>query len=217
MLKDPRILRPAPPSVLIWDIGGVLIRYRNLWEDGEFVGNCACGVAEIERFFTSYPFFLCEESKISDAELFGLVKEQLGYKFDLGKFAVDFCECCRFELDREVFKLFLYIKVKYADVTTLWALSNVNKIHYDYFRKLYPGLYANFSELFLSFEMGARKPDLAIYERMCGMGGVSYSDCLLIDDNPENGVAPKQLGMGFVHFENSRRLRLALAVRGIVI
>lgn len=73
-----------------------------------------------------------------------------------------------------------------------------------------------FSVFCSSCYLGARKPDLAIYERAVGILQASPRSCLFVDDREENLVAPRRLGMDSIHFTSAAQLRQEFSARGLL-
>ncbi len=97
---------------------------------------------------------------------------------------------------------------------TLAMLSNINRLHYDYLREKYP-VFDKFHFMFASFELGAVKPDLAIYRRVLEKMRKRAAETVYIDDRPEMAAAAIETGMrGFV-YTSSARLRDDLNSCGI--
>lgn len=83
----------------------------------------------------------------------------------------------------------------------LYLLSNTNSIHFkvveEMFEKDHPedtflGL---FDRVFLSHEMGLRKPDSKIYEKVVEEIGAQPQTCIFFDDLQENLNAAKEVGL----------------------
>ena len=73
------------------------------------------------------------------------------------------------------------------------TLSNTNKLHFDIFSAEEP-VFRHFDQLFTSFKLRVRKPDLAIFEKAAAEVGLSPSACLFIDDGQENIDAARRAG-----------------------
>lgn len=83
----------------------------------------------------------------------------------------------------------------------LYLLSNTNSIHFkvveEIFKKDHPedtflGL---FDRVFLSHEMGLRKPDKKIYKKVIEEIGAAPETCIFFDDLQENLNAAKEVGL----------------------
>ncbi len=75
----------------------------------------------------------------------------------------------------------------------LFILSNTCELHWQFATQSIPT--ELFERCFVSYEMGLRKPDVAIYERVCAEAGISPADTLFIDDNPDNIAGANQAGL----------------------
>ncbi len=63
----------------------------------------------------------------------------------------------------------------------LYLVSNTNTLHFAYIRKNYAFL-DYFQSFVLSFEVGSRKPEPAIYQALIQRTGRPASQCLFVDD-----------------------------------
>ncbi len=78
----------------------------------------------------------------------------------------------------------------------LACLSNLNPLHWA--RCVELGVGELFAEKFLSFEMGLRKPEAAIYAAVVAALGVTPGDILFFDDVEVNVAAARAAGMNAV-------------------
>jgi putative hydrolase of the HAD superfamily len=77
----------------------------------------------------------------------------------------------------------------------VYTLSNIAKHHMDAIERNTPGFFDGATGLFLSYQMGCRKPDPAIYFQTLEKLGVEGKQCLFIDDRPENIEAARVAGI----------------------
>ena len=63
----------------------------------------------------------------------------------------------------------------------------------------YKNLADLFEKLFLSFEMGMRKPDPRIFRKVVQVTGINPSESVFIDDSRQNVEAAKSIGLAGVH------------------
>jgi putative hydrolase of the HAD superfamily len=77
----------------------------------------------------------------------------------------------------------------------VYTLSNIAKHHIDAIERNTPGFFDGATGLFLSYQMGARKPESAIYFQTLEKLGVEGRQCLFIDDRPENIAAARSAGL----------------------
>ena len=75
----------------------------------------------------------------------------------------------------------------------LKVLSNTNKVHFDLYSKWPP--FKNFDHFFLSFDLGLRKPEKEIYQRVLEKTKVLPENILFIDDMEANLKEAQSLGL----------------------
>src|SRR5688572_29531242 len=78
------------------------------------------------------------------------------------------------------------------------ALSNTIKEHAEHLSEL--GYYEPFQPCILSYLVGMRKPDRAIYQLAASKAGKNIKKCLLIDDSEVNCQAAKAAGMQAIYY-----------------
>lgn len=75
------------------------------------------------------------------------------------------------------------------------VLSNTNQLHTTFWPNEYPEVKAAADTIYLSQEMGMRKPEARIYQAVLQAEGFSASDALFFDDNVDNIEGANQLGI----------------------
>ena len=98
----------------------------------------------------------------------------------------------------------------------LFLLSNINDLH---FRAVLPAcsdLFGHFDRLFLSCEIGQRKPDAAIYTHVLSETGLAPGEALFIDDAPQNIAAAAALGIATLHCASPELLPTLLQQAGVI-
>lgn len=78
------------------------------------------------------------------------------------------------------------------------------------------GLARHLAWSFVSCDTGLRKPDPEAFRHAARTLGVAPSDCLLIDDRPENCAAAEGVGLRALHFTGAAELRAELVRRGLL-
>ncbi len=108
----------------------------------------------------------------------------------------------------ERFELLLSLKSKQK----IAALSNINEIHLaaidhtiqQNFQQ--PNLAAYFHQVFYSHEMGMRKPEKRIYQKVLDDTGISPDKILFFDDKIENIEAAKAVGIEGIHIKKVNQI-----------
>ena len=112
--------------------------------------------------------------------------------------------------NREIFPLINVLKSHYR----LCLLSNTNQIHFEAIQRDVPIL-SEFEAFFLSFQIGVRKPDPAIFQKAIEFVKVMPEECVYIDDMESFIDAAKGLGMNGIVFKDVPNLINRLGTLGI--
>ncbi len=95
----------------------------------------------------------------------------------------------------------------------VYTLSNIARHHIDAIENNWDGFFDGATGLFLSYQIGVRKPHPDIYRHALDQLGVSGGECLFLDDLPENIEAARSVGINAMQFvpENHAAIRDAVA------
>ncbi|MFA1644633.1 MAG: glucose-1-phosphatase [Enterobacteriaceae bacterium] len=176
----------------IFDLGNVIVdidfnRVLGAWSDLSRVP-----LATLKQNFTmSESFHQHERGEISD---------------DL--FAEKLCHEMELPLSYEQFSLgwqavFVAIRPDVIDIMhklreqghRVVILSNTNRLHTTFWPDEYPEVKAAADHIYLSQEMGMRKPEARIYQAVLQAEGFTASDAVFFDDNADNIEGASQCGM----------------------
>ncbi|MCS2168850.1 glucose-1-phosphatase [Scandinavium sp. TWS1a] len=75
------------------------------------------------------------------------------------------------------------------------VLSNTNRLHTTFWPDEYPEVRAAADHIYLSQEMGMRKPETRIYQRVLEAEGFTADNTVFFDDNADNIEGANQLGI----------------------
>lgn len=103
----------------------------------------------------------------------------------------------------------LLAKLK-AEGKRLTVLSDTTPVFNEIRKKF--DIYKHFEKVFLSYEIGATKPDPIMYETVINDYGLKPGDFLFIDDQEKNVIAARELGMQVFVFENTKQLKKSITV-----
>lgn len=95
-------------------------------------------------------------------------------------------------------------------------LSNTNAIHFELIKQRYPHL-GHFDHYVLSHEVGAMKPNPAIYEEAIAQARCAASECFFTDDVMPYVEGAIRAGIDAEQFRGAEKLKVDLAARGIVV
>lgn len=95
----------------------------------------------------------------------------------------------------------------------VYTLSNIAKHHVDAIENNWDGFFDGVTGLFMSYQMGSRKPEAAIYRQVLDQLGAEGAQCFFIDDRPENIEAARAEGIHAHQFipENHAAIEQAAA------
>ena len=96
----------------------------------------------------------------------------------------------------------------------VYTLSNIAEHHIDAIERNWPGFFDGATGLFLSYQVGARKPNAEIYRRMLDDLGVKGEQCLFLDDLERNIEAARAAGIQAHQFIPANHAAIRKAVRG---
>jgi putative hydrolase of the HAD superfamily len=75
------------------------------------------------------------------------------------------------------------------------VLSNTNRLHTEYWPEQYPQVAEAADKIYLSQEMGTRKPEAEIYLKVLETEGFSPQETVFFDDNADNIKGAEALGI----------------------
>lgn len=187
----------------IFDLGNVLVGFDR--EDvmrklGEGAG---CGAGAFRRAYAA--------ANIEDALERGLLSERalfawfqsLGFDGDFDEFALLWCD--HFHELKPVSALFSGLKGR----AKLLILSNTNSLHYKFLSNRFPFL-GLADAVVLSYQLGLRKPEAAIYRAALKAAGAQPHEAVFIDDVKANADAAAALGINTLHLTDPAAARAGL-------
>ncbi len=158
-------------------------------------------------FFVSEPHFSLEKGLISP-EVFRDAAREFFMEDWEDEFIDEVWNALLVDIPMERLELLRKLKEQFP----LFMLSNTNAIHFEVvdkvFRdKLKDGEWPHlFNKLFLSHEMGLRKPDAAIYREVVNRIGGEPQECLFFDDLKENLEGAEKVGIKTHHINHPKAL-----------
>lgn len=95
------------------------------------------------------------------------------------------------------------------------AFSNTSAIHHGVWSSRFPRVTTIFDRLFLSFELGLRKPDREAFHAVSDALGLEPGEILFFDDTAENVVGARRAGLQGVHVSGPADVGRALGNLGL--
>ena len=205
----------APPtnvSALLFDLGGVIIDIdfsRAIRRWSEF---SRLSFAELENLFSMDDAFQRHErGEIECREYFAHLRDLLEL------------EASDDEIEQGWNAIFvdqIEATVEYIaavrDHLPCYAFTNSNATHQGYWTERFAPAIGVFEEVFVSSEMGLRKPERAAFAAISAATGKRLEEILFFDDNEENVTGARLAGMQAVHVSSHMDVEQALADIGVL-
>lgn len=97
----------------------------------------------------------------------------------------------------------------------LFAFTNSNPSHQSVWSPRFARELAHFRTVFVSSELGLRKPDREAFERIADESGFEPSEFLFFDDSEENVLGAQRVGIQTVLVRSTNDVRDALRALGL--
>ena len=83
-----------------------------------------------------------------------------------------------------------------------YAFTNTNPTHLTAWQAGFPAIFHGFDKVFISYELGLRKPERAAFDAIAADIDVAHEHILFFDDTHENIVGAKAAGLQTVHVQS---------------
>ncbi|WP_151995411.1 glucose-1-phosphatase [Buttiauxella massiliensis] len=176
----------------IFDLGNVIVdidfnRVMGVWSDYSRVP-----LANLQKSFVmGEAFQRHERGQISDEEFAAAVCEEMGMALSFDQFSAGW-QAIFVGLRPEVIDVMNKLREQGHRVV---VLSNTNRLHTYFWPGEYPQIAEAVDKIYLSQEMGMRKPDVEIYQKLLEEEGFSASEAVFFDDNADNIKGAQQVGI----------------------
>lgn len=167
--------------VFIFDLGKVLVDFDYSIAAQKIAARSSKAPEDLHAFLGSSSFlFEYESGQITRQKFYEAIRDAIGFHGDLAEFGSYFAKI--FTAMPETIALHAELRGRGFKS---YIFSNTNDLAIEHVRRDFP-FFANFDGYILSYEVGAMKPQPAIYaamEKMCERKG---TDLIYIDDRLEN-------------------------------
>jgi putative hydrolase of the HAD superfamily len=206
------LLVPGTADALLFDLGRVVLDIDFSKVVACWAGHAGCEPAHLAgRFSWRDEFYQRHErGEISDAEFFAALRAVLGVELSDAQFLEGWNKIFAGEIPGIAVLL-----ARAAQRLPLYAFSNTNGAHVEYFLQAYADVLGHFREIFLSSTIGLRKPDANAYDHVVKAIGVPARRIVFFDDLAENIEGARGRGLQAVHVRSSGDVAEALDALGI--
>lgn len=176
----------------IFDLGNVIVdidfnRVLGAWSDFSRVPLATLK----QNFVMGEAFHRHERGEISDEEFAKALCEEMALPLSYEQFSTGW-QAVFVALRPDVIDIMHKLCAKGDRVV---VLSNTNRLHTTFWPEQYPEIRAAADRIYLSQEMGMRKPEARIYQQVLTQEGFSAEDTVFFDDNAENIAGAERVGI----------------------
>ncbi|MDB5226533.1 MAG: hypothetical protein JWN78_726 [Bacteroidota bacterium] len=193
-------------SLILFDLGKVIFDYS--WNNTFLYWSDITGIPleEIQsRFVLNEIWNEYECGKKSPQEICRFINSQINIKLTQKEFE-EGCNNIYLELYEGINELLMELKNKYR----IAALTNTNEVHCKVWLKRYENTLVHFEKIFISNEMGMRKPDKNIYLQTLKQLNVQPQEVLFLDDLKENIESAKSIGIHTIQVSSFQQMKTEL-------
>lgn len=185
----------------IFDMGNVIIdidfkRVLGVWS--HLSGTPLATLTE--RFKMGEVFQQHERGEISDEQFAADLCNEMGIALSFEQFSAGW-HAVFVGLRPEVITLFQKLREEGHRVV---VLSNTNRLHLDFWPQHYPEIEANTDAMYLSQNLGMRKPEPEIFQHVLEKEGFTADQAVFFDDVAENIEAARVAGIEAVWVEDNQ-------------
>ncbi|MCC5936901.1 MAG: HAD family phosphatase [Lunatimonas sp.] len=161
---------------------------------------------QVKEFMVSDIHYQLEMGKISEAAFRDGVRSYFGQEWE-DAWIDEVWNALLVDIPQERLELLKKLKMNFG----IYMLSNTNSIHFKVVERVFADRLGNqwmklFGRLFLSHEMGLRKPDPAIYKAVVQAVGGKPEEFLFFDDLESNLEGAKSVGIQTHHVNHPKAL-----------
>lgn len=198
-------------DAVCFDLGRVLVDFDWMRALGEVMSASGLTREQIkERLILSEAFRSFETGRRTPREFHADVERQLSMRMPYERF----CELWNSIFTDEISEIVALAERLRSAGMRVAVLSNTNVLHAEYLRQRYAWL-RTWDHVYLSHEIGARKPDAASYCWVLERTGVAADKTVFVDDLPDNIDGARAVGMRGVLAHSPQAALEGLAELGI--
>ena len=205
------LLAPGTADALLFDLGRVVLDIDFNRTLACWAGHAGCEPAHlVGRFARDELYRRHEKGVISDPEFFAGLRASLGVTLSDTQLLEGWNAIFAGEMPG-----IAQLLARAAQRLPLYAFSNTNSPHVEYFSQRFADVLGHFRGLFLSSSIGLRKPDAQAYDHVVNAIGVPAERIVFFDDLAENIEGARERGLVAVHVTSPNDVANALAALGI--
>ena len=202
----------GPIQALLFDLGGVVMDIDFNRALAHWQPMSRLSLAELKAAFTfDVPYQRHERGEISAAEYFAHLAQHLQLDDDPARIAQGWNSIFINEIT-ETRRMVEAVRAKLP----CYAFTNSNAAHQAAWSARYPAVVRAFERVFVSSEIGHRKPDRSAFEFVARSIGVPIESILFFDDTLANVEGALAAGLAAVHVRGLADVKTALQRLGCI-
>ncbi|WP_145518493.1 glucose-1-phosphatase [Yersinia mollaretii] len=180
----------------IFDLGNVIVdidfkRVLGVWSKLSSIPLATLS----ERFTMGEVFQQHERGEVSDEDFARQLSDEMGVSLSFEQFAEGW-QAVFVALRPEVIEIMQKLR---AEGHRVVVLSNTNRLHCNYWPQHYPEVAAAADHLYLSQDLGMRKPEARIYQHVLSAENTPAEQAVFFDDVEANIIAARIEGITAIH------------------
>ena len=198
-------------DALLFDLGNVVIRIDFERVFAHWAAHAGCDAARLrEKFSHDEPYERHERGEIEAAAYFESLRNSLGVELEDARLLEGWSAIYVGEMPgmRELL-------ARVAPKIPVYAFTNTNRAHAACYTVQFAPVLAHFRKVFVSHEMGLRKPEAAAFAHIAKQIGVPAERILFLDDSLGHVKAARACGLQAVHVTSDDTVRETVAALGL--
>ena len=193
-------------DALLFDLGGVVIEidFNRVFSHWALSSNQSLEIIR-SRFAFDSNYERHERGEINALEYFASLRNSMGINIPDEEFIAGWNSLYVGEMPGVSTLL-----SKVAEKLSIYAFTNSNSTHQLVWSKKFKQVLSLFREVFVSSEIGKRKPEPAAFHAISKDIGVKPENILFFDDSLENIVGAEKVGMQTVHVSSPQDIEIGL-------
>jgi putative hydrolase of the HAD superfamily len=197
-------MRDSSTEALLFDLGGVVFGIDFESACSHWASHAGVPAETIKsRFRVDEWYERHERGEIGASEYFDVLRNTLGITISDQQFAAGWNAIFEPE-SAEVFELFQRLRARIP----IYAFSNSNAIHQEFWQRRYARTLALFREVFVTCDLGLRKPEAAAFRQVTACIGAEPEKVLFFDDTRENVDGARNIGMPGIQVRSITDIRI---------
>jgi glucose-1-phosphatase len=198
---------------LLFDLGGVIIDFDFERAFRFWAARASCDSAELARRFSlDEPYEQHERGELSASGYFAALRRSLNVSLSDDDLIAGWNDVY-LGVSPGILPMLSIASQRFP----LYAFTNSNPTHQNEWSVRFVNELSIFDKIFVSSELGLRKPDPDAFSEVASQTGFRASEFLFFDDTPENVEGAQTAGMHAVLVQSSSDIREALLQLGLKI